>query len=275
MDMQISLFHWPPRRLVRESVLNHNLRHPEAALDEEKSPWEAIVPVIFAFVRHELTNYDEELRRETEGARDEEKRNRLASRVASRVRKAYPWITKDPRPFPPRERALELDATARQLANLRTYEYHLKAVLKDVREPKRRKELRGDLELCRAKIARLTASFTLPPPPTKDHIRVYSRPTETEGDYDWFGYSFHLNYLEYTGFTCPLCKASVMTTKRAFPFGQGQKRVFLSCYCICVATEKFIKHMTLKWWEESLTEHGLLEKPPESPTPPEEKSDLS
>src|SRR6267142_2598887 len=259
--MQISLLHWPPVRLVRESILNHNLRHPATELDAEKRPWPEIVPVIYAFVRHELTNYDAELRVQTEGAYDEEKRNRLVAQVTARARAAFPWLRRDPRPFPQEKKSLELDETARRLADLRTLEYHIKQVLSETRDRERRKELKEKLGNTRQRIANLTSAFDSSPPPSDRHIWVLSRKTQTGAEYDWFGYRFHLNHLELFGFTCPLCGASVMETKRAFPFGQGQKRFFDSCYCVCIATGKFIR-LTSKRWGEILREHNLLERPP-------------
>jgi len=264
--MHISFLNWPPQRLVRESILNHNLRHPEVPLDAEESPWQVIVPVIYAFIRHELTNYDEELRSLTEGTYNEEKRNALAARIAGRARKAFPWLKKDPRPFPEPERGLELDTVARQLANLRTVEYHVGQVLAETIEPKREKELREKLESVREGIARLTSSVDRSPPPSERHVRVYSRPTESGEDYDWFGHSFHENYLLFAGLTCPACGAAVLASKRAVAFGQGQKRFFVSCHCLCVATEKFLRRIKLVWWEEALYSHRLLEEsPPEEP----------
>ena len=259
--MQISLLHWPPQRLVRESVLNHNLRHPEARLDEEESPWEVIVAVIYAFVRHELTDYDAELAAQTEGAYDEGKRNALAARITARTLRAFPWLKQDPRPFPAQERGLELDDNARRVANLRTLEYHVKQVLADTREAGRKKELRAKLTEIRDRIARFDDLFDRSPLPSARHIRIYSRETETGADYDWFCYDFHLNYLQYVGFSCPVCGAPIMAVKRAVPFGQGRKRYFISCYCVCIATDKLIRRLKMKWWQEVLEEHGLLETP--------------
>jgi hypothetical protein len=256
--MQISLLNWPPRRLVRESILNHNLRHPEAPLDLEKAPWQDIVSVIFAFVRHELTNYDAELRAQTKGAYDEEKRNALAERITARTRAAFPWLKQDPRPFPKKERELELDESARRLADLRTYEYHVSQVLSETRDRLRKKELREHLVSVREKIAEWTGSFDNSPPPSEHHVRVYSRPTKTGKDYDFFGYHFHLNYLRFCGFTCPLCRVSVIAVKRALPFGQGQKRFFASCHCVCIATDKTLRRLDFAWWTDALNEHGIL-----------------
>jgi hypothetical protein len=266
MDMQISLLQWPPQRLVRESILNHNLRHPEAPLDAEKSDWADIVPVIYAFVRHELTNYDAELR--VEGIYDEDKRNALAARVAARARTAFPWLKQDPRPFPKPPKGLELDDAARRLANLRTREYHLLQVLADIRDSAWKKELKKELDNCRQKIENFTIPFKVTPPSEADkYVGAYSRKTDTGTDYDWFGHRFdHFNYLEFVGFTCPVCRVSVLQTKRAVSLGQGRKRFLVSCHCVCVAMERFMR-LKSKRWEEILRNFKLLEpSPPEKPS---------
>lgn len=263
-----NLLSWPPVRLVRESVLNYNLRHPDGpVLDAAKSPWEDIVPVIYAFVRHELTDYDDDLRTSTAGAYDEATRNRLAASLNARTRTACPWLKSDPRPFPVKGIPFELDEIAARLADLRTFEYHVSQVLRETQDIAWRKELKARLTRTRERIARLTHVFDSDPPPSPAHVKIYSRPTSAEGAYDWFGFFPKINCLNFSGFRCPECGASVMATKRAYPFGAGRKRFFASCFCLCIAFERSLR-IERRDWDEVLIKQGLREAPPAPPESP-------
>jgi hypothetical protein len=60
----INLPNWSPQRLLRESVADFNLRHPDsAALDAKSSDWPVLCRTIHKFVRHRLTDYEEQLGR--------------------------------------------------------------------------------------------------------------------------------------------------------------------------------------------------------------------
>lgn len=110
-----------PRRLVRESIPAWNFRHVnQDRLDAETSSWPVIRGAICAYLRHNLSDYDERLRARAE--HDPEFRDQLAAQVAAQARRKYPWLRDDPRPSPSRSeegaKALPFDGLSRSLSDL-------------------------------------------------------------------------------------------------------------------------------------------------------------
>ena len=75
MKQEIQLPNWPPRRLMTEALFAWGCRH----LDEEyiacdSAPWSLIRGAVLAFLRHQMTDYNDRLRARCEhdpGYRDQ------------------------------------------------------------------------------------------------------------------------------------------------------------------------------------------------------------
>ena len=57
----ISLPQWTAGRLLREAVADFNLRRPDSRLDAKTNDWSVLYRTIHKFIRHRLTDYEEQL----------------------------------------------------------------------------------------------------------------------------------------------------------------------------------------------------------------------
>jgi hypothetical protein len=235
---------WPPRRLVLEAVTAWRFRHlDEEYLDVDSAPWASIRGAVLAFLRHNLTDYDERLRVRCE--RDEAYRDDLAEQIAQVALRRYPWLTKDPRPFPKSEDSLFLDAAAKELASLHSIHDHLFSAIKDL---KRTGNSQGQITALQRMAAsvkeriRQIYSFLIAPKISADgdHSRALLMPRTDRRDYYFFSEQVPPpNRLVYTGFQCPRCNASVARRKQTIAWGQGYDRVLVwSCHCLTYSVYK-------------------------------------
>jgi hypothetical protein len=115
-------------------VLAHNLRHPDALLDQESSSWPEVYHAILQFLRHQLSQYDARLR---EQSYDLELRGQLAGEVARAAFQKYRWLRlePDPRPFPETSKNDELmfDRMARHLTELCSRRDQIQSAMRDLR----------------------------------------------------------------------------------------------------------------------------------------------
>lgn len=242
-DFYVSLPDWPPQRLVSESVLAWNLRHAdEPSLDAEGSEWPLIRGAILAFLRHRLSDYDKQLCARCE--HDQEFRDTLVARISAVAYRRYPWIGKDdPRPFTElvSESDLPFDVMAKNLADMHGFRDHLISAIADLKRAGNHREeiavLQAELEEIKADIERRYKFLTAPKciednDPRSRAFLLKHRP-EREG-----AYYFHTNkrhtqsHIEYVGFRCPKCQASVARLKQTVKLGQGYKVIVFSCYCM-------------------------------------------
>lgn len=262
--MQISFLAWPPQRLIREAVLVHNLRHPEDKLDRDQTPWERIVPCLFAFIRHELTDYDTELYHRTQGQRSREERDRLVREISAQAKRTWGWLASDPRGTfgPAGGKELEYDRAARQLADERTILHHVARVLRDTRAPKRRAELKSLLSVIERDIANDSIPFQVKNEVGEDGKRFahgHSRLTATGKDYDFFGLGLAPSYVTHlAGVHCPRCSKIIRCTKSPVKLGQGRRRYIYSCHCLCLAIAARNLLLSPERWTQSLSDHGLI-----------------
>jgi hypothetical protein len=80
-------------RLITESVLAFNIRHPDKVIDAAIVDWETLYAVILAFVRHSLApGYDDAIR-------DGANRTLLREEIHLAAKQTYPWLraNADPR----------------------------------------------------------------------------------------------------------------------------------------------------------------------------------
>jgi hypothetical protein len=96
----VTLPNWPPARLVRESALAWNLRHPNRkGLDPATSDWPTLCNCVLGFLRHQHSKFDSRLK--ARQAFHQEYRDELADEILRCARAKYPWLRPehDPRPF--------------------------------------------------------------------------------------------------------------------------------------------------------------------------------
>jgi hypothetical protein len=239
-NLHVHLPDWPARRLVCESLVSWGFRHlDDPYIDAAEAPWPLVRNTVLAFLRHRLTDYDDQLRARCE--RDEAYRDKLVGEIAQAAFLKYPWLSNDPRPFPQIEDCLFLDRAARELSNLHSLRDHLESAIRDLkRSCGSREQITGlEAEVARTK-EQITEvySFLTVPKTGEDSEGVYSRsilwPHEDEGDYYFFNSrSLPPNRLNYLGFQCPRCQASVAQRKGFVNWGQRHDRMIIwSCYCL-------------------------------------------
>jgi hypothetical protein len=88
----ISLPNWSLGRLLRESVTDFNLRHPDYLLDAKSGEWPVLYNVVNAFLRHRLTNYEEQL---ATARYNPALRGELVSKIERVACRKYPWLRLD------------------------------------------------------------------------------------------------------------------------------------------------------------------------------------
>jgi hypothetical protein len=139
----LTLPNWSPQRLRRESVADFNLRHPDYLLDAKFSDWRVLYRVIHAFIRHRLTDYEEQL-----GAAgyNPALRYQLKTEIENAACRKYSWLRpdRDPRcatevPKPPKPQLI-YNRTASYLADLYTQKNRIIGAL---REKRRKGSLRS------------------------------------------------------------------------------------------------------------------------------------
>jgi hypothetical protein len=234
---------WSPERLVKEAVCAWGFRHlSEPAVDYKTAPWPQVLGMILAYLRHNLTEYDERLR--TRYEHDREFRDEMAAQVAAAAFRQYPWLRDDPRPFPEgkSEPPLLLDTLSQELADLHTLRDHLERSIRDLRRQRGHPEDIVELEATLAETRReIDACYNFLSVPkdlpeegaTRTIVMAHSR----EADYLFFsGKSIAPNRIEYVGFRCSRCGASVARWKQIVPMGQGYRCVTYSCHCLTAST---------------------------------------
>jgi hypothetical protein len=250
MQPLLHLPDWPARRLVTEAMIAYGLRHQEEEfIDYECAPWPLVRGAVLAFLRHQLTDYDSQLRARCE--HDPAYRDELAKAIEQGARRQYPWLDSDPRPFtePPGDDTLLLDGMAKELANLRTLREHFKSAAHDLRRSGAPKDQISELEAEAAGVSRqiermygMLVEPKVSPDGNYGHAFILARPGEDR-------YYFHdarplpPNRLIYLGFKCPRCQASVVQRKGFIDFGQTYNRVVVwSCHCLTYAVYQPPRH---------------------------------
>lgn len=236
--MKFELPNWPPRRLLDEAVLAHNLRHLDRStrLDSGTSSWSDLQNCVLRFLRHQLCEYDAELARRAEY--DPVFRDSLAREIASRAFRQYPWLGSDPRPLPPEAQSeLVFDRLSEQSTTLHALRDQLVSAIKslqrsrsDAEAPAKIRALKAELTDVRKTIRDHFAMLTFTTP-SEEYGRVLFQSHQVVGSYSFGGRELAENYLLYAGFRCPLCQALVLRTKRPINFGQGRRMIAYSCHC--------------------------------------------
>jgi hypothetical protein len=235
---------WPARRLVREAVLSYNLRRTvDEMIDPETAPWPQVRGVILAFLRHQQTSYDSQLRERCE--HDQAFRDELASEVAKAAYAKYRWLGKnDPRPFPKATTAETsgervFDLISKALADDHTLRDHTMSAIRDLRRAGKSTENQEQL-LARVNVRIqqaykiLTEQKVVPDSDYTGKSMCYPwrHPPEQVGDYFfWTDRRPVPNRIKYQNFRCPRCHAVVAMYKQPVDFGQGCRMLVYSCFC--------------------------------------------
>jgi hypothetical protein len=264
-DFHFYLPDWPPQRLIREATLSWSLRHlDEPKLDPEASPWPLLRTALLAYLRHNLSGYDERLR--TRYEHDPKYRDELAAQVAAAAYRKYRWLRDDPRPFPeqPDDSQPRLfTELARNLAHYHSSRDHLTSAIRDLKREGKQAQV-AELQRTLAKIEqRIADNYAILTGPK------YSYGLSGEGESRAFGFP-HLpeemghyfffdnrpitpNRYHYLGFRCPQCGVPVVKYKQRVDFGQGFRMIVHSCHChttacVCPPPTHTIAPMTAQKW---------------------------
>ncbi len=259
---------WPPCRIVSEAILSHNLRHPDGPrLDLESSPWPELHAAVLRFLRHQLTDYDEELRHR---CRDKVYRDQLAAAVTQAAHRQYTWlrIDRDPRPFQQEEsHDLLFDQLAKTLAQLHTARDHIESAIRTLKRtaPDHKAELQRlqkELTLIKEEISyRYSLLTNEVPSPDFSRAVFFRHSPSLVGSYLFAGHKLAESHTRYAGFRCQFCHLAVMRSKRALPLGQGRLAVVYSCGCQSYALEPPAPHyrsepVTADFWQKLGTERN-------------------
>jgi predicted RNA-binding Zn-ribbon protein involved in translation (DUF1610 family) len=235
-------------------------------LDAETSPWPLVRGSVLAFLRHDLSDYDERLRRRCE--RDPKFRDELAAEVAAQAFRKYPWLRDDPRPFPDfekseKESVLPFDEISKELADLYTLRDHLLSAIRDLRRQGNHSEEIAQLQTELRKIQHdincaydfLSAPKTMPEQgKTRSFVTVHPKEEGVEPRYHFYsGKELTPNRIQFIGFRCPQCGVPVARWKQIVAFGQGYRCVIYACHHLTCAIHtpggpSRLKAMTLEDW---------------------------
>lgn len=84
------------KELIRAACLHYNTYNKNIGRTASpKDPDEFIFRITVNFLRHELTTYEEELRRMQGFSEEKAAHDILKSRILDAIAKAYPWIRKE------------------------------------------------------------------------------------------------------------------------------------------------------------------------------------
>jgi hypothetical protein len=245
-----------PSRLVRDALRSARIHHfrqgimPQglAELDPESCPWSQIVSLVLDHAWHRYTNYDERL------ARGED-RGALRRSITGAIYHAYPWLERDPRPFPAEPKRLVFDDCAAQLEEPHCLVNELDELLRAPALASIRPMMRETRGRYHALISELTRYLTRPRI-DEQGVWLSACATLTGADYDWMGHTQPAaNMISYAGFQCSHCRQGVYRTKRPLSLGQGQKAIIYSCRCVVVFLPqcppgKKIVPITLEFWAQ-------------------------
>ena len=148
---------------------------------------------------------------------------------------------------------------SQELADLHTVRDHLERAIRDLRRQGGHRDEIAGLESELAETRRdidacynfLSAPKTLPEEGTTRTIVIAH---SKKANYLFFsGKPVAPNRIEYVGFRCPRCGASVARWKQIVPMGQGYRCVAYSCHCLTASTHTpggggRIKPMTMEDW---------------------------
>jgi hypothetical protein len=272
MSLNLHLPDFPASRLCYEAAIAWNFRHlDETPLDPHTSPWPVIRGAVHAFLRHSLADYDDRLRARCE--HDPVYRDRLAGQIALAAKRKYPWLDNDPRPFPEEEKSPFFDRIAKHLADLRGLRDQMLSASRDLARSGGASDhvfaLRREVDEVNKQIQR-AYSFLTTPETKSDADGTFGRALilpRLEGPREYFFHSereLPPNRIDFVGFRCSRCGASVARRKGLVALGQGFDRtVIWSCFCLTYSVFQPPKAHVVPMTPEKWTQLGERAMAPE------------
>jgi hypothetical protein len=231
----IPLPNWSQVRLIRESIADFNLRHPDSALDEKLSDWPVLCRTIHKFIRHRLTDYEAQLA----AGYNPVLREKLVAEIERAACQKYPWLRPDrdlrsdacevQKPAKPQ---LLYNRGAAKLADLYTQKNRVIGAIAELRRKGDRElqqqELRQQLTKIEEEILR--GQILLKPmyDDSCSFPKIYLLGTLEVGKcLQFFGTrKLSPNHLASEDFACPSCGERIWRSKRPIDLGQGKSAVF-------------------------------------------------
>lgn len=213
--MNISLADWPFESMFESARFKFNLTTYKDHPITRDTPWEEVYGVILAFIRHDLTDYDEVV---TDSNREE-----LHKQIERAAVRRYPWLRlgRDPREGQNQDIRvlLPLDEIARSLSGLHDLKYRVLGLIqKRPKEAKYRKTLK-EIEDEISHENQLLSSGS-------EKVRwIVGRKNRCT-------VKFTPSHLKLTGVRCERCKRIVQRSKRPVNVGQGRWVLVYECDCI-------------------------------------------
>ena len=154
-----------------------------------------------------------------------------------------------------------MDTLSQELADLHTLRDHLDRSIRDLRRQRGHREDIVELEATLAETRReidACYNFLSVPKdlPKENTTRTIVSAHSQKASYLFFsGKQIAPNRIEYVGFRCPRCGASVARWKQIVPMGQGYRCVTYSCHCLTASTHTpgdcgRIRPMTVEIWTQ-------------------------
>lgn len=274
--MRANIPHWPRERLLREACIAWNLRHleTESPLRPDNPDWDLLVNAVYAFCRHQFSDYDHIVTPET--------REELRNAIAAQARRLYPWLvgaidprTSSPKDDAPKNRDKYFVALSKRNATFITARAQLVQALRGTRGTER--------ETLQAKVKELDRD-------SADTLRQFQAATQgyttewgekaillcwgrSDGvlKYWYVDRNLSQSHLRIFDFNCPGCSQRVTGSKCAVDLGAGIRLYVFSCHCLTLAAN--LKTTTLKGWE--LMVEAQNESPDENQKPTLCKNDIS
>jgi hypothetical protein len=264
---KLSFPNWPMKRLLQEACRAHNALHPDTWANPETTNWELLYALTIAFLRHELSLYEQSLR---EGDGD---REQLRIDISKSARKFYPWLRKDKDPrtiqsLLPQEPVTTNFRIFSELSafccDLRSRQDQLVTARRKCRPGADRKVIDDDLAKIRSRISMIDDALR----PDLDKLPITNRDFRSfvmpnESDYCFAGRQLPFSYIKPTAFSCDTCQKLVWRSKVAIDLGAGIKLVVFSCHCISFSvTGRYTAGVKSELWhylvtgEKPLSEEG-------------------
>jgi hypothetical protein len=234
----ISLPNWSQARLIREAIADFNLRHSDSSLDAKSSDWPILCRTIHKFIRHRLTDYEEQLATGYNPAL----REKLVAEMGKAAAEKYPWLRleRDPRC---EDQGQETDKPAfnQAAAYLADFYTQKNRILGALAELKRKGGSRAQQQEFRQQLAEIEAQIRRGQEILLEPIynasgcspKIYLLGPIEVGKRHFFGpRKLSPNHVAAETFACPGCGERIWRSKRPIDLGQGKSAVFWICGCI-------------------------------------------
>jgi hypothetical protein len=254
--MKLTFPNWSMERVLREACSAHNALHPETWVDPVTTSWKQLYPLVMAFLRHELSTYDQSLQTGTSD------RNQLRTDISASARKFYRWLRKDKDPrtvqsAPPEEpeNFKIFNALSGYGCDLRSQRDQLLMARRKCAPGADRRLLNEDLCEVNRRIDKIDSAFNgdyldLPLEHKDFRILILAH----EGEYFFAGRQLPSSYIKPTDFNCVACHQRVWRTKTPIDLGNAIRMTTFACHCLSFSvTGKYAIGVNAQFWHELVT----------------------